>query len=384
MQDTILINGGGIGGLCTAIALHKKGYPVHVFEKAAPLRALGAGLVLAANAMKALDEIGIGDAVRKIGREIERMELKDQNGLAISGSDFSILGAYGKSYAVHRAELHETLIRLLPEGILSEGMAGASFTTDQNGVCLEMLDGRTSHGQLLIAADGIHSPIRKTLLPNSQARYAGYTCWRAVIQLPAGQTFLQESSESWGSNGRFGLVPLTGNRIYWFATHNAPANSPEMAAIKVADLQALFADYHAPIPEVLSMTKDEDLLWHDILDIAPIDRFSFPGVVLLGDAAHATTPNMGQGACMAIEDAATIANCLTQYGLTEGPRRFEALRLRRTHRIVRQSWQFGKMSQMESKWLSAIRNQLLRLTPERMAQQQLRWLFQVDLGSEIQ
>ena len=154
-----------------------------------------------------------------------------------------------------------------------------------------------------------------------------------------------------------------------------------MAAVSVADLQRMFAGYHDPIPEVLALSRDEDLLWHDILDIVPLKRFAFPGLVLLGDAAHATTPNMGQGACMAIEDAATIANCLHHYGLSKGPEIYQKLRLARTRRIVKQSWQFGKMSQIESKWLSGLRNGLLRASPQRLAQKQLEWLFQVDLGA---
>jgi len=155
-----------------------------------------------------------------------------------------------------------------------------------------------------------------------------------------------------------------------------------MGAWQVADRQQNFAAYPADVQRVLAAMPDEALLWHDIRDFAPIPAFHLGRALLLGDAAHATTPNMGQGACMAIEDAAVLGNLVALHGLGEATwGRFSALRVPRTRAIVKQSHPLGRMAQWEGALARALRDTLTRLVPAGMTRRQMLALYQVDLAA---
>ncbi|MEL6845129.1 MAG: FAD-dependent monooxygenase, partial [Bacteroidota bacterium] len=308
MQHKYIIIGGGIGGLCTAIALQRKGIEVMVYERVPKLVGLGAGLVLAPNAMKALYDIGIAEEIIDISRAMKIMGIRSRKGSWLSKNDmqyFANKRGYG-NYTVHRGELHEAFLALLKPDSLVEGKECVGLQQTEDQVQLQFADGTEAIGEYVIGADGIHSPVRKAVAPDSRLRYAGYTCWRGVVE----DVPVEEFSETWGENGRFGVVPLTRDRVYFFATKNAPQNDSQMANWTAADLAANFEGYHEPIGRVLEAAEGFPLLWNDIIDLEPLKQYAYDRVLLTGDAAHATTPNMGQGACMAIVDAAALANCL--------------------------------------------------------------------------
>jgi 2-polyprenyl-6-methoxyphenol hydroxylase-like FAD-dependent oxidoreductase len=376
---TITILGGGIGGLTTAIALQRIGIRATVFEAAPEFRPLGAGIQLAANAMQGFRKLDIAEKIVKRGRLLPAFSILDDRGKTISHADARHIGAkYGvHNFAIHRADLHEVLAGELPPGQLRTGKRAIGF--DRNGVAITVhfQDGTTHETDGLIAADGIHSAIRQQLLPDSAPRYAGYTCWRAVVD--AGTVRQDFASESWGTAGRFGIVPLAGNRIYWFACVNAPAGDPAMRDSRVTDLQQIFRRFHAPVQQILAQTNDSDLIWSDIIDLKPVSRYAFDNILLLGDAAHATTPNMGQGACQAIEDAVILADELSKAGdLETAFSAFEKRRMKRTHFIVNTSWSLGKMAQWSHPWLAAMRNTLLRMIPDSVNELQLQKMLATD------
>src|SRR5699024_10028894 len=161
-------------------------------------------------------------------------------------------------------------------------------------------------------------------------------------------------------NGRFGIVPLTNQRLYWFACINAPFQSQEMAAYTTKDLFQQFRDYHAPIPEILKETNDSDLIWNDIIDQKPPNRFAFHRTLLIGDAAHATTPNIGQGAGQAIEDAVILKHTLQQNETVPAAfHEFERIRLPKTKKVVNYSWTIGKIAQIENPFIRKARNAVM-------------------------
>ncbi len=375
------ILGGGIGGLSLAVAMQRKGFRVTVFESAAAFKPLGAGLSLSGNAIKAYEDIGIAPQIVAIGKKLVSAFGKDSQGKVISKTDSDSLNRrFGvlNNFTLHRADLHDCLAGLLSPGTIQFGKAAIDFAQSANGVMISFGDGTQAEAHYLIAADGIHSVVRQKLLPDSKPRYSGYTCWRGVVQgNPAGMN-PDEMSETWGKGRRFGVVPLTNNRIYWFATLNAKQNDAAMRNARVNDLKKFFGDFHFPIPEVLARTTEEQMIWGDIIDIQPIRQFAFGRVVLMGDAAHATTPNLGQGACMAIEDAACLTNSLNRYEPEEAFRKFEIHRIRRTTGIVNQSWTFGKIAQLENPLLMSLRNAMLRRLPQSMVEDQLKGLFTVS------
>lgn len=379
-MSKFIILGGGIGGLSTAIALQRQGLDAEVYESAKEIRPLGAGLGVAGNAIMAYAAIGIDKEIVRAGKPMRRMFVKNPQGGVISFTNSELLSAQLgviNNFTVHRADLHEVLLSLLKPGTLHLHKTATSVSQDASGVKVLFCDGSSASGDYLLACDGIHSPVRKQFLPGSQPRYAGYTCWRAVIDNLPSDFDWDEMSETWGPGKRFGIVPLTKNRVYWFATMNAAANDERLRKFTTKDLLHEFRDFHQPVPEILRRTKDEQLIWGDIIDLKPIERFAFDRVLLMGDAAHATTPNMGQGACMAIEDAATIANGLKKYEPLEAFRKFEQHRLKRTRNIVEQSWNFGRLAQWENAAAVAIRNFLFRQIPASVVTKQLKSLYDV-------
>lgn len=365
MKATFIIIGGGIGGLTTAIALEKQGFRVEIYEAAQELAPVGAGLILAANALTALKYIGIAEEIIKEGHALARFEvLDDKEGLISSRDSLATSQLYGMdNFAIHRADLHQVLLSLIPKDSLFLGKRCTKFSQDETGVSVQFADGTSAKGDYLIAADGISSPVRLQLLPKSQPRYAGYTCWRGVVDARALK--IDKCSETWGAKGRFGIVPLTKNRIYWFACINASENSEVYRNFTVNDLYENFKDFHSPIPQILQHTQEADLIWRDIADIAPLTQFAFGKTLLLGDAAHATTPNMGQGACQAIEDVAILAKLLkVNEDIETAFLQFEQKRMPRTTFIVNQSEQIGKIAQISNGFLIKIRNFALRLVPK--------------------
>jgi 2-polyprenyl-6-methoxyphenol hydroxylase-like FAD-dependent oxidoreductase len=200
-----------------------------------------------------------------------------------------------------------------------------------------------------------------------------------VIETPQNLAGLAVASETWGTDGRFGIVPLAGNKIYWFACINAGQNDPVLPQFKMTDLQRVFRHFHEPVVSILENTRDADLIWNDISDLKPIPHFAFGNVVLVGDAAHATTPNLGQGACQAIEDAVVLADELSRHSdPAEAFAAFERRRLRRTHFIVNTSRKLGTIAQLSQPWLAGLRNTFFRLLPESVNERQMRTLLEVD------
>ena len=380
-MKSISIVGGGIGGLCAAIGLQQLGCTVHVYEAAQELRPLGAGLILAANSVRALHKLDLDTVVQAIGLPFDQIAILDQQGNIINKTKMSeISREFGAgNFSVHRADLHKVLVSQLKSGTLKLAKRCTEVKADKQQVILTFADGSQAVTSALIAFDGIHSFVRKTLLPQIELRYAGYTCWRAVIPYQF-RSQSQQFTETWGKDGRFGIVPLTDGQVYWFATINASVNDTQMQAYRVADLQQNFRNYHSLVTDVLKNTPDKSLLWNDITDFVPINQYAFGNIVLAGDAAHAMTPNMGQGAGMAIEDAAVLTSCVAQYpNIQEAFQQFEQRRIKRVSSMVNKSFQLGKIAQHLPPQFHGLRNSLFRMIPDWVNQRQMREIYKVAL-----
>lgn len=375
----ITIIGGGIAGLTTAIAFQKAGYTPIVFEAAETVKPVGAGLGLAANAIKALAKLSIKNKVVEKGRVLSSFTIKDEKGKTITYTDsLKVSRQYGiDNFTIHRAALHEVLLAEIPGAQLHTGKKCIDCIVQENNIQLLFKDGSGFDTDYLIVADGIHSLVRQKLVPGSVLRFAGYTCWRAVVD----NTVLKinNSYEIWGSKGRFGAVPLAGNQLYWFATVNSTANNTHFKNFTVANLKAWFAEYPPETTDILSYTSDDALIWNDIIDLKPISKYAFGNVLLIGDAAHATTPNMGQGACQAIEDAAVLYDELLKGGeLNMAFLHFEKRRLKRTHFITNQSARIGKVAQTTNPLMIKIRNVVFRAIPNSIKEKQFKKLYHTD------
>jgi 2-polyprenyl-6-methoxyphenol hydroxylase-like FAD-dependent oxidoreductase len=368
-----IIVGGGIGGLCAAIALRQIGVDVTVYEKVNELSDVGAGLTLWANAIKALRRLGLAEAVLKHGAKIQKGEFRTWRGKTLASIQTGELEQlYGDpTIAIHRADLHRILLAALPEDAVRWGAACTGFDQAQERVSVHFTNGQIDQADLLIGADGIHSVVRQQLFPHVTLRYSGYSAWRGVVSTED-EVALGVAFETWGRGSRFGMVRINQQQVYWFATANMPAGQRQTATQGKAWLQQRFRGWHHPVESLLAATSAEAILHNDIYDFKPIKQWSQGRVTLLGDAAHPTTPNMGQGACQAIESSVVLARSLGQGNeVAASLRQYEIERMPRTAWITNQSWRIGQMGQLENNLACALRDFVMSLTPASILKKQM-------------
>ncbi len=375
----VIIAGGGIGGLVTAIALQREGIAVSVFERADELVEVGAGLTLWANAITSLRHIGLGELLESVGKRALRSRILSWRGDMLGEAPLEALTRqFGTPLiAVHRADLQAALLATLGPGGVRTGAACTGFEPNGDQARLRLANGEEVAGDLLIGADGLRSTIRAQMFGAAPPRYAGYTAWRGIAHITPRQWDDALVTESWGAGRRFGLVPLSNGRMYWFATLNAPEGVRDKPGEAKPALLDLFAGWHEPIAAVIAATDEAAILRNDIYDRPPLTSWSRGRVALLGDAAHPMTPNMGQGACQAIEDAVVLAERLSaDDSVTAALQAYEARRLTRANAIAQQSLRLGQVAQWQSRWATLARDTLFRLTPPSLLFKQLETALQ--------
>ncbi len=373
-----LVVGAGIGGLTTAVALRRAGMEVVVLERAAELGEAGAGLLLGANAVKVLDRLGLGGAVREAGAPTLVGGIFSREGQILTSlfaeQVTEMVGA--ESFAVHRADLQSVLLRALGDKHLRLGAELASFTQNEKNVRVFLVDGDEECADLLVGADGIYSKTRENIHGYQSPTYAGYTAWRGVVDYEYELLSRGGGFEFWGRGARFGCARMGGGRMYWFATRNAPEGGDDGPAGGRRALLDMFRGWHEPVVDLIEATSEGDIRRDDIYDRKPMNRWGEGRVTLLGDAAHPMTPNLGQGACQAIEDALALAGCLRERArVEEALELYEARRTRRTAAIVRLSRRMGWIGQLENPWLSRLRDVAVKKMPDRFQRRQLRMVL---------
>lgn len=341
--------GAGVGGLAAGLALCRRGWDVQIFERATALEDVGAGLAVAPNALKVLDRLGVADRLRTMAGLEGTGGIQRPDGRWITQSE---AGAAEQRYGdptivVHRAALVTLLSDALPPGTLRFGAP----VTDVDAATGTVVTGGESHSaDLVVAADGLQSPVRRKLFPSFPAPlYTGVTSWRFLVASPP---YAFAPSETWGHGQVFGAVPLGDGRVYCYATAAAPAG--RSAPDEKAMLAELFESWHPPIPQLIAAA--DGVIRTDIrcLD-APPPRFHHGRVALLGDAAHAMTPNLGQGACQAIEDAYVLA--LRAPDLA----RYSAERVPRTTAVASASRRIAKLANLTNPAVTRLRDTAMSL-----------------------
>ncbi|MCP2340730.1 FAD-dependent monooxygenase [Actinomadura rupiterrae] len=349
---TAIVVGGGIGGLTSAVALKDKGWDVTLIERAASLDPVGSGMALGPNALRALDTLGLGDPVRELAAFQGDGGIRRASGAWLSRTSAEAAAArFGDpTVLLMRATVVDLLTARLDGGELRLGTSVTSVDAESGTVVTA--DGAEARSDLVVAADGIHSAIRKAAFPgHPEPRYSGLTAWRFVVDADEAPM----PSETWGRGLVFGVMPLAGNRVYCYATAVAPAGGTAPDGEK-AELTRLFGTWHAPIPELIGKTGD--ILRNDVFYLhEPLPAMHRGKVAILGDAAHPMTPNLGQGACQAIEDAIVLAHEMTDGG---GLPAYTRARLPRTSAIVKKSAGIARLSKVSNPAAVAGRDAVMR------------------------
>jgi 2-polyprenyl-6-methoxyphenol hydroxylase-like FAD-dependent oxidoreductase len=370
---TVLIIGGGIGGLTAAIALREAGFSVQVCERAPELREVGAAISVMANATRVLKRYGLLKALLDCGEPIMAGIVQPNNGkplvppIAIETDVPGIL--------LHRADLLDILVSAVPPECLHLGEALTGYTEDAEGVTAQFAGGRERRAELLIGADGLNSTVRQAILGDGPPLYRGYQCWRGVNP----EAKIPNVAEILGRGVRVGLIPMGRRGGAWWLCANEPEHEKDEPEGRKVKLLGLLKGWHESVRNVISGTPETAMFKNAIYDRPVRPGWSRGRVLLIGDAAHPTTPNLGQGGGMAIEDAVMLSRCLGHFDDYEVAFRcFERLRFPRVKGIVERSRLWGRVGQWSNPVSCWLRNRLLKATPRKRLAKDLIGLMNYD------
>lgn len=367
-----LVVGGGIGGLALAVGLRDRGAEVEVFERAKSFGNTGSGVELTPNGVKSLScinaELG-GEAVRSgwpSTRHVDRIPVLRADGELLRSRD---LAGFPEKWGaplvgILRSELH----RLLTEAADRPGLgkltvhhdaAVTSVASAAGHASLQLADGRTAEGDVVIGADGVRSTVRGIVVPGSATRYM-FTSVRGIAPRTAEHT---DGFVVVGPAGHFFAEAVDAERAFWTATVKAPEGSwpVKSAAAAKDDLLAMWGDWAHPMPAMLMATDPADIVVTDVHDCSPLPTWLAGRVALLGDAAHPIGPVLGQGANMALEDAAFLAKALTDHDVHTALRRYERSRSRRANRIIRHTRVVARLGHTTNPVAARLRDVVIRV-----------------------
>ncbi len=358
-----LVIGGGIAGLTSAIALQRVGLRARILERATALTQAGTALSLWPNALAALFELGLSSALSDIGVEEPGGIIRDWTGREIVTLDQTRLSQHlgTPTLVVHRGRLQQVLLQAASDIPIAMHTTVSHIASDASGGVVTTSSGETLHAPLVVACDGIRS-VARPAMGNPRPRFTGRTSWRAVLD--GASHLVSGACLTTGQGKQFIASNLDGDLVYWAADVGLPEGANEAMVARKEFLLRQFSHWHDPICELIERTDEEDLVIADVFDSVPRRLFR-DRIVALGDAAHPMTPDLGQGACQAIEDAVVLAACLSEgRDVSRALAEYEAARLRRVRMVVRASRRLGRIATTDSEIVSRMRDGLAAHMPD--------------------
>jgi 2-polyprenyl-6-methoxyphenol hydroxylase-like FAD-dependent oxidoreductase len=369
----IAIIGGGIGGLTAALALRQAGFEPQIFEQAPALLDVGAAIAIWPNAMRVLYRLQLCARILEQSGVIEEICWLDQHGFLINR--VRLVQNSAPAVALHRADLQHLLQHALPPSSIHLGHTLIEQQQRSDRIVAKFANGDAIEADFLIGADGIHSRVRAQFLKDGDPVYRGYTVWRGISPEVPSALPPATAVELHGRGKRFGIGPVGLGRTGWWATVNTDD--------KNQDLAGLFAGWYRPVLELIEATPPSSILKTGAFDRPAVRNWGAGRMTLLGDAIHPTTPNLGQGGCLAMEDAMILARCFEKYGASEEAlRRYELRRYERTTAVSRYSRYYGEVGQWENVWARGVRRTALALVPETLALRVMQIVFDYDATTE--
>lgn len=371
----IAIIGAGIGGLATALALKNADIPFRIYEGAPALEPVGAGIIMASNAMQALRAWGIADHAAALGNRISVMNLTRPDLRVLSTNDLRWFEQRSglHNVAMHRADLHRVLENAVGVDRIILNKRLKTVSQGANICHLAFEDGTTAEADYLVGADGIRSRVRGSLFGSCELRDAGQNCWRGVTDFELPGHYHHELNEAWGKGKRFGFVRLNDRQVYWYLLIDN-----DLADTR-SDIFPFLNDFHPLAAQIIESTPASGWIIAPIFDLKPMRQWTAGRACLVGDAAHATTPNLGQGACQAIEDAYALGQLLKTHSFDEAIRRYPSVRMPKAHYIVDTSWRVGKVAHVRNPIMIGLRDLIMKATPRLVNRKQLEKIFVLDL-----
>ncbi|WNF22367.1 FAD-dependent monooxygenase [Mesobacillus jeotgali] len=377
MNDArISIVGGGISGLSTAIALQRIGMQAEVYEKEKKILEPDTGIILSGNAIRAFYIMGLGSKLRECGLDADGCLLKSDSGKTIAEFDYHAPSHIPNYLFIHRSELHRILADALLPGSFHLDKHMIDFKTDES-MTLFFEDGTLVESDCLISCDGAASQVRKKLFPDSSLVYSGFSCWRGILEDPPMK--VEAYTETWGPRGRFGIAPLTDNQVFWYALKKSSTENSDMQEWSPIDLLFNYFYYHEPIQEILENTPPDHIIYDNLYELKPLTPHHTGKILLLGDSAHASMPNIGQGASQAAEDAVYLAKWIrTEETIDKAFSQYETHRQERMKLIKEEMKLYGLAARIDFPGLCSLRNKLLQMTPSSYHNARLRNVVEIE------
>ncbi|MBM7139423.1 MULTISPECIES: FAD-dependent urate hydroxylase HpxO [Acinetobacter] len=336
----VVIIGAGMGGLTTGIALKKFGHQVRIFEQTEKILPVGAAISLWSNGVKCLNYLGLTDKIAKLGGQMDDLAYVD----GLTGdvmTQFSLLPLIEevgqRPYPVARADLQNMLMDEFGRDQIHLGKKMVSLEDKADFVEVHFADGSSTQADLLIGADGTHSLTRTYVLGQQvQRRYAGYVNWNGLVEISEDLAPAQQWTTYVGEGKRASLMPVADGKFYFFLDVPLPAGLENNRDEYKKLLKQYFSDWCLPVQQLIERLDPQKTNRVEIHDIEPFSQFYKGRVVILGDAAHSTTPDIGQGGCQAMEDAIYLARSLqiNTLGLEDALRRYQNKRNERANELV--------------------------------------------------
>jgi FAD-dependent urate hydroxylase len=334
-----IVIGAGIGGLTTAIALKRAGYSVEVYDRARELRPAGAGISLWSNGVKVMNWLGLGDELARIGGIMDWMQYRNNHNDLLNNIDLKpLIEKVGqRPYPVSRTDLQQVLLEAFGQDKVKLKAKCIKIDQDSDSVTAFFEDGTTASGDILVAADGVHSIARTYVAGKEiQPRYADYVNWNGIVKASPDIA----DKDGWviyvGEGKRASMMPIGGDRFYFFFGAPMPKGTTAEPAERKTELANIFTGWAEPVQNLISALNPLETNRLEISDLDPLEQITKGRVVLLGDSAHASTPTLGQGGCQAMEDAEVLCRYLvtTNLGVEYALKRYEAERKERPSQLV--------------------------------------------------